>query len=54
MGHRWVEDDPFDDGDATFVDPSDESRTPGVASVLGLGSVARLLLMVLTAIALVD
>ena len=54
MAHRWIEDDPMDDGLANLAAPSDGVRPPGVASVLGLGSMVSVLLLILSAIALVD
>lgn len=54
MGHQWIEDDPFDDGIVVLAEPSEELLAPGVASVMGFGSVVSLLLLVLAAIAMVD
>ena len=54
MARRWIEDDPLDDGFTALGEPSDEPRVPGVAIVLGVGSVATLLLAVVAAIAMID
>ncbi len=54
MAHRWIEDDPLDGDDRVLVEPRERASVPGVAPVLGLGSVVSMLLLVLGAIAMVD
>ena len=54
MAHRWIEDDPLDSEDLVLGEPEERAPGPGVTPVLGLGSVASVLLLVLGAIAMLD
>ena len=54
MAPRWIEDDPLDGDDGLLGEPRERARLPGVAPVLGLGSVVSMLLLVLGAIAILD
>lgn len=54
MAHRWIEDDPLDGEDVVLAEPRERAPGPGVTPVLGLGSVASVLLLVLGAIAMLD
>ncbi|MCK5890207.1 MAG: hypothetical protein P1U38_03155 [Aeromicrobium sp.] len=54
MARRWIEDDPWDEVDGSLPEPSEESRAPGVAVVLGLGSVVSALAAVVAVLALIS